>query len=71
MQDHAEQVYSDPMLIRLQSYESRSFGLTFKFDDSQQLIIEEMQTDGIANMVYGTIRVHHKPIRITLTCIWM
>ena len=51
MQDHAEQVYSELISISLQSYESKSFGLTFKFNDSQQLIIEEIQPDGIANMV--------------------
>ena len=51
MQDHAEQVYSELIPISLQSYESKSFGLTFKFNDSQQLIIEEIQPEGTANMV--------------------
>lgn len=49
MQDHAE--HTEQVSVNLQSEGPNSFGLTFKFDDSQQLVIEEIKPDGIAAKV--------------------
>ena len=38
--------------MNLQSDGSDSLGLTLKFDDSEQLIVEEIQSDGIADKVH-------------------
>ena len=39
------------MPVNLQCDGSDSLGLTLKFDDSEQLIVEEIKSDGIADKV--------------------
>ena len=46
MQDHAK--HTEQVSVNLQSEGPNSLGLAFKFDDSQQLFIEEIKPDGIA-----------------------
>ena len=50
MQDNAK--HTDLISVNLQSEGPNSLGLKFKFDDSKQLIIEEIQPDGIADKVH-------------------
>ena len=40
------------MSVTLQSEGPDGFGLTFNFNDSEHLIVEEIQSDGIADKVH-------------------
>ena len=56
MQDRAE--HTEQVSVSLQSEGLNSLGITFQFDDSQQLIIEEIKPDGIAAKVHLICRSH-------------
>ena len=50
--------------VNLQSDGSDSLGLTFKFNDSEQLIVEEIISDGIADKVHISVVLHITQVSI-------
>lgn len=56
--------YGELISVNLQSDGSDSLGLTFRFDGSEQLIIEEIISDGIADKVHISVVLHVTQVSI-------